>query len=62
MRGSTLAKQIGVVLALLAVLTSSVGAQQGAVGGEWRFYAGDNGSAKYSPLDQINAHGAYLRW
>src|SRR5262245_15746981 len=22
--------------------------------GEWRFYSGDNGATKYSPLDQIN--------
>ena len=22
--------------------------------GEWRFYSGDNGSSKYSALDQIN--------
>ena len=30
-------------------------AQQGATAGEWRYYAGDNGSTKYSPLDQIDA-------
>jgi quinoprotein glucose dehydrogenase len=30
-------------------------AQQGAKGGEWRFYGGDSGTTKYSPLDQINA-------
>ena len=30
-------------------------AQYGAVDGEWRSYAGDNGSTKYSPLDQIDA-------
>ena len=29
--------------------------QQGAVKGEWRYYGGDAGSTKYSPLDQINA-------
>ena len=34
---------------------SPVVGQQGAARGEWRFYAGDNGSTKYSPLDQINA-------
>ena len=32
-----------------------VQAQQGAVNGEWRFYGGDAGSTRYSPLDQINA-------
>ena len=30
-------------------------AQYGAVDGEWRTYAGDQGSTKYSPLDQIDA-------
>ena len=30
-------------------------AQYGAVDGEWRSYAGDPGSTKYSPLDQIDA-------
>ena len=30
-------------------------AQYGAVDGEWRSYGGDNGSTKYSPLDQIDA-------
>lgn len=30
-------------------------AQQGAKSGEWRYYGGDSGSTKYSPLDQINA-------
>lgn len=29
-------------------------AQQGATNGEWRFYGGDAGTTKYSPLDQIN--------
>jgi len=30
-------------------------AQHGATNGEWRFYGGDAGTTKYSPLDQINA-------
>jgi quinoprotein glucose dehydrogenase len=30
-------------------------AQYGATNGEWRSYAGDVGSTKYSPLDQIDA-------
>ena len=30
-------------------------AQTGTERGEWRHYAGDNFSSKYSPLDQINA-------
>jgi quinoprotein glucose dehydrogenase len=30
-------------------------AQTGAKNGEWRFYGGDAGTTKYSPLDQIDA-------
>jgi quinoprotein glucose dehydrogenase len=30
-------------------------AQRGATGAEWRFYGGDAGGTKYSPLDQIDA-------
>lgn len=30
-------------------------AQQGAADGQWPYYAGDIGSTKYSPLDQINS-------
>ena len=33
-------------------------AQSGARNGEWRFYGGDAGSTRYSPLDQINAANA----
>ena len=33
----------------------SADAQQGATGGEWRFYAADTFSTKYAPLDQITA-------
>ena len=46
----------GVALALALVLAAvPAAAQYGAVDGEWRSYAGDNGSTKYSPLDQIDA-------
>ena len=44
------------VCALLTalVLSASAGiAQQGAKGGEWRSYAGDSGSSRYAPYDQI---------
>jgi quinoprotein glucose dehydrogenase len=37
----------------LATITAS--GQSGARNGEWRTYAGDLGSTRYSPLDQINA-------
>src|SRR5262249_16054580 len=41
-----------VTLMLLASVAAS--AQRGATQGEWRTYAGNLGSTKYSPLDQIN--------
>ena len=40
-------------------------AQHGAVDGEWRYYGADNGSTKYSPLDQIdagNVHQLQVVW
>ena len=44
-----------IVAAALVLTPQSAAAQYGAVDGEWRSYAGDNGSTKYSPLDQIDA-------
>src|SRR6266849_4473027 len=44
------------VYALLTALVISPApgmAQQGAKGGEWRAYAGEAGSSRYAPLDQI---------
>jgi quinoprotein glucose dehydrogenase len=47
---------VAIVFAAALVLTAGpAAAQYGAVDGEWRSYAGDNGSTKYSPLDQIDA-------
>ena len=43
------------VSAALVLAGQPAAAQYGAVDGEWRSYAGDNGSTKYSPLDQIDA-------
>lgn len=40
---------------LIVSLAFQAGAQHGAKNGEWRFYGGDAGTTKYSPLDQINA-------
>ena len=44
--------------ALLLALTLPATAQTGAQNGEWRYYGGDAGTTKYSPLDQINASNA----
>ena len=41
-------------LALALAATAPVFAQHGAESGEWRHYAGDSGSSKYSPLAQID--------
>ena len=41
--------------ALLLAFAGNLHAQQGATKGEWRYYGGDQGNTKYSPLDQINA-------
>ena len=40
---------------LLLALAGRVHAQHGAANGEWRYYGGDAGNTKYSPLDQIDA-------
>ena len=40
------------------VVSFSLAAQTGAKNGEWRSYAGEPGSTKYSPLDQINKENA----
>src|SRR6478672_12787226 len=48
-------RTITLAMAPILIWTASPGnAQQGAKNGEWRFYGGDAGSTKYSPLDQIN--------
>jgi glucose dehydrogenase len=41
--------------AVLLLVSSLASAQQGATDGEWRAFAGDLGSTKYSALDQITA-------
>ena len=43
------------MMAAMALAASAASAQQGAVAGEWRSFAGDLGSTKYSALDQIDA-------
>ena len=41
-------------IALGAWLTLPASGQSGAKNGEWRYYGGDAGGTKYSPLDRIN--------
>src|SRR5215510_15292830 len=41
-------------LSICLLLIFPLIAQQGAKNGEWRVYGGDEGSTRYSPLDQIN--------
>jgi quinoprotein glucose dehydrogenase len=52
----TLCRSILAAATLLAAC--QVAAQQGATGGEWRAYSGDNGATMYSPLDQIDRDNA----
>ena len=52
------ASAILVLAALLAPPAAS--AQQGMRNGEWRYYAADSGSTKYSSLDQINESNVKL--
>jgi quinoprotein glucose dehydrogenase len=42
------------VLSAIVFSQTPLQAQRGAVDGEWRYYGGDAGNTKYSPLDQIN--------
>ncbi len=61
---------VRISLSLLALATlvasgTALVAQQGAQRGEWPYYAGDAGSTKYSPLDQItrdNVKGLKIAW
>jgi quinoprotein glucose dehydrogenase len=39
---------------LACVLPAALGVQYGVKTGDWTAYGGDNGSTRYSPLDQIN--------
>ena len=42
------------LLAVSVLTRIPLSGQSGARNGEWRYYGGDAGSTKYSPLDQIN--------
>ncbi len=60
----------GVAMACVCVVAilfwmAQVQGQQGTTGGEWRYYGGDAGSTKYSPLDQIdknNVKNLQIAW
>src|ERR1035437_9851814 len=54
MTTTTWHRSLSLALSILA-LALNAEAQYGTKNGEWRFYGGDAGSTKYSPLDQINA-------
>ena len=45
---------VSAVLLFTFMLAAPAMAQQGAQNGEWRYYGGDSGSTRYSPLDQID--------
>src|SRR5438477_4696459 len=47
-------RTLSVLLSAAIFAATPAGAQQGAKPNEWRYYGGDAGSTKYSPLDQIN--------
>jgi quinoprotein glucose dehydrogenase len=42
------------IIFAIGLMKTSTSGQSGTKGGEWPYYAGDAGSTKYSPLDQIN--------
>src|SRR5829696_7982472 len=46
------------LLLVISLLAAPMSAQKKSAGGEWRYYGGDPGSTKYSPLDQINRENA----
>ena len=53
------------ILCVLATAVLPIAAQHGAKNGEWRSYAAEPGSTKYSPLDQItkdNAKDLRIAW
>ena len=52
-RGSSLITS-GLLIAIVSSGGADASAQTGTVGGEWATYAGDLGSTRYAPLDQIN--------
>ena len=48
--------EVRILAALALLLAAPVLAQRGVSDGEWPHYSGDQGSTKYSALDQIDRH------
>jgi quinoprotein glucose dehydrogenase len=48
-------RALGLTLVVAATALATAQVQRATTPGEWRHYAGDAGSTKYAPLDQINA-------
>src|SRR6202011_564637 len=46
---------VALIVCAVTLATIPASGQSGAKNGEWRTYAADLGSTRYSPLDQINA-------
>ena len=55
-RSIRLVRGLTIVTLLASAASVDVFGQHGARNGEWRAWAGDPGSTRYSPLDQIDAH------
>ena len=53
-----MARRFLALVGVIGIFAVSLAAQYGATDGEWRSYAGEPGSTKYSPLDQINKENA----
>jgi glucose dehydrogenase len=51
-------RRLPLIVVTLTLAAAVVHAQRAAPSGEWRHYAGDAASTKYSPLDQINRGNA----
>jgi quinoprotein glucose dehydrogenase len=43
-----------IIVGVCGLASSQLAGQRGTTAGEWRYYGGDAGSTRYSPLDQIN--------
>lgn len=54
-RPALIAAGLFAAAALVATPTGTLAQRTGTEGGEWRYWGGDEGSSRYSPLDQIDA-------